>query len=388
MEKVSVIVPVYNNEKYVSECIESIINQSYGELEVILVDDGSVDNSGLLCDEYAIRDTRINVIHQKNKGVASARNRGIQSASGKYILFVDSDDYIEPNLIEMAVSSIKDADILSFGVYWEKSKECVELRNDKFCSGLLEGDSYIELLSTMIWDFNTSEIQRLTPYLCNKVFRRDRLVAASRCLDTRIFYGEDSTLLYLYLLEARSIYIMPEVLYHYRYVANSAVRKQRPDMLSNIGHIYENLFPFFSDSPYKDTLVPQLQKYISLRTCYAIDEQMGFDKRVKVLEFITDPAKFVEKKTIVYGCGKAGRDLVDFMMRYQETPVLWVDRDYLSYQSNGYNVKSPEEISSVDFECILVAVERQSVFEAIKKSLMKQGIMSDFIKWENPIRNY
>ena len=100
MSKISVIVPVYKAEKFLSNCIKSILNQTYHDLEVILVDDGSPDSSGQICEEYAKKDNRIKVIHQKNAGVAAARNVGLDLATGDYITFVDSDDYIRPQMYE------------------------------------------------------------------------------------------------------------------------------------------------------------------------------------------------------------------------------------------------------------------------------------------------
>lgn len=100
MELVSVIVPAYNVEKYLEKCINSIINQTYSNLEIILIDDGSPDKCGIICDEYAKKDKRIKVIHQKNAGLSAARNTGIENANGKYISFVDSDDYLSNDYIE------------------------------------------------------------------------------------------------------------------------------------------------------------------------------------------------------------------------------------------------------------------------------------------------
>ena len=97
---VSIIVPVYNVEEYLRECVDSILNQTYSDVEVILVDDGSTDQSGNICDEYAKMDSRIKVIHKKNGGVSAARNTGIGEASGEYLMFVDSDDAIHPELVE------------------------------------------------------------------------------------------------------------------------------------------------------------------------------------------------------------------------------------------------------------------------------------------------
>lgn len=105
---ISVIVPVYNVEKYVGKCIESIINQTYKNLEIILVDDGSSDNSGKICDGYAGIDSRIIVIHKKNAGLSEARNSGLDKASGEYVMFVDSDDYIDIRMLEVMYKRICD----------------------------------------------------------------------------------------------------------------------------------------------------------------------------------------------------------------------------------------------------------------------------------------
>jgi len=107
---ISIIVPVYNVEKYVSACIESVLNQTFNDLELILVDDGSNDNSGIICDTYMEKDERIRVIHQKNKGLSGARNRGVREARGKYICFLDSDDYISLDFCEKMQRMLEESD--------------------------------------------------------------------------------------------------------------------------------------------------------------------------------------------------------------------------------------------------------------------------------------
>ena len=103
---VSIVVPIYNVEEFLEQCIKSIINQTYNNLQIILVDDGSKDNSGKLCDQYAEKDNRIEVIHKSNGGLSDARNKGISKAKGKYIVFIDSDDYIESKYIELLYKAI------------------------------------------------------------------------------------------------------------------------------------------------------------------------------------------------------------------------------------------------------------------------------------------
>lgn len=118
MTMLSIIVPVYNVEKYLSKCIDSILAQTFTDFELILIDDGSPDNCGIICDEYAKKDSRIKVIHQKNQGVSAARNKGLDIAVGTYLGFVDSDDWIEPNMYEYMLRSINetDEDIIVCGI--------------------------------------------------------------------------------------------------------------------------------------------------------------------------------------------------------------------------------------------------------------------------------
>ena len=103
---ISIIIPIYNTETFLRQCVDSVINQTYKNLEIILVDDGSTDNSGKICDEYALKDNRIKVIHKKNGGVSSARNAGLDIAKGDYIGFVDSDDFIEKDMYESLLNTI------------------------------------------------------------------------------------------------------------------------------------------------------------------------------------------------------------------------------------------------------------------------------------------
>lgn len=123
-ELVSVIVPVYNVEKYLNRCIESILNQTYKNIEIILIDDGSTDNSGKMCDEYKIKDARIKVIHKENGGLSDARNVGLSTATGDYVTFIDSDDDIKFDYVEYLYDLIKKYDvkmsICSYNIVWPK----------------------------------------------------------------------------------------------------------------------------------------------------------------------------------------------------------------------------------------------------------------------------
>lgn len=132
---VSVIVPVYNVEKYLNKCVDSIINQTYKDLEIILVDDGSKDTSGEICDEYPDKDCRIKVIHKENGGLSSARNTGIDFSTGEILMFVDSDDYIDPRMVEILYKNMKthSADISMCDFYMLYENDKIEKCEDPAC---------------------------------------------------------------------------------------------------------------------------------------------------------------------------------------------------------------------------------------------------------------
>ena len=163
---ISVIVPVYKVEKCIHKCIESIINQTYDNLEIILIDDGSPDNCPKICDEYALRDNRIKVIHQENKGLSSARNKGIELAKGEYIGFVDSDDYIETSMFQDLYNAIVennvDISICNFYVINDKTKE-------KNVKNSCENKQYnkMEALKEILLDTH------IQSYAWNKLYKRN-----------------------------------------------------------------------------------------------------------------------------------------------------------------------------------------------------------------------
>ncbi|CAM5185029.1 putative glycosyltransferase EpsJ [Ureibacillus acetophenoni] len=139
--KVSIIVPIYNTELYLTDCVRSIINQTYQNLEVILVNDGSKDNSGIICDEFSKFDNRIKVIHKENGGVSSARNMGLDISTGDYIMFVDSDDWIENNAVDKLINIQNQGnfDVVMFGAYFEYTKQ------NKIVNFILRDEKYYEL---------------------------------------------------------------------------------------------------------------------------------------------------------------------------------------------------------------------------------------------------
>ena len=162
---ISIIIPVYKVEKYLEKCIQSVINQTYENLQIILVDDGSPDNCGKICDEYAKKDHRIEVIHKSNGGLSDARNKGLEIAKGEYIGFVDSDDYIEADMYEVLYNLLKqyNADV-SICNFYTVSQGKISIKNAD--NGINEYNR-IEILKEVLLDNN------IQSYAWNKLYKKE-----------------------------------------------------------------------------------------------------------------------------------------------------------------------------------------------------------------------
>lgn len=195
---ISVVVPIYNTESYLKKCVDSIINQTYTNIEIILVDDGSIDNSGKICDEYEKKDNRIRVLHKKNEGVSSARNKGIEEASGEYIGFVDSDDYIESTMYEKLLNSIinNKTDIAI----------CNYSSNNEF-------DLKKNILSQQEMFDLILDKDKFRGYTCNKIYKVELLKEIK--FNTDISLCEDLLFNCEYFIKCKNMSVVNEKLYNY-----------------------------------------------------------------------------------------------------------------------------------------------------------------------------
>ena len=286
MELISVIVPVYNVESYVAECIESIQNQTYMNLEIILVNDGSTDASGDICDQYAAYDERIQVIHKENAGVSAARNTGIESANGDYIGFVDSDDYIAPTMYEdmLKLMAEHDLDII----------ECTAFRNN--------GDTNIEGCNDGSLEiFNRDEALKMAMYDCfvavwSQLYKR-RVISDVRFPVGRKF--EDSAVSYLFIANTKRVGHINRCLYYYRLNPNSTTQtsfdaKSRWDFVLG----YEERLQYAIDHQlsYIDDCNSLLMKAVlSCLTAYyakPTGNQVYYDKCKKMIETYRNDASY------------------------------------------------------------------------------------------------
>lgn len=217
MPKVSIIIPVYNSENYISKCLDSVLNQTFDDIEIICIDDGSTDKSFNILNKYNIKEKRIILLTQENKGQGEARNKALDIAKGEYIYFLDSDDYIEPNLIEECIKKFNEtnADLICFNteVFGDTSSRLFK-RTEKYA--LLKFCGLLTL---------TGEIRdTLNVYLWNKMFKNDIIQKYKLRFPNDLYY-EDISFSKSYFLMTNKIYMDMRRFYHYRIHENSIMTK-------------------------------------------------------------------------------------------------------------------------------------------------------------------
>ncbi len=252
--KVSVIIPVYNTQSWLKECLDSVLRQTMDDFEVICVNDGSTDHSGSILREYAAKDTRFSVVSQSNQGQSAARNTGLKAARGQYIYFLDSDDYIEPDLLETACRELdsKDLDIVFFDTYvfGEKGikQEEIDVRNEYYTMSR----DYPEVSSGEDLLYGFLENGDFCSSVCRQVVRRELLMGHGLRFYEGIINEDDLYTFQVLMLAGRAAYIH-RVLFHRRLRLNSTVTK-----------------PLSFQSPYGYYVcVKEAYRFLSQRNCNA-----------------------------------------------------------------------------------------------------------------------
>lgn len=380
--KLSIVVPIYNTELYLNACLQSIVDQACPDMEILLIDDGSTDGSGMICREFADRDSRVVYIRQENKGLIGARRTGAGHALGEFLMYVDSDDWIDEGMAEFLVQQIGDADMATTGVHYETGPGMVVEYLDQYSEGEYGGADKESLLKTMLYDTDSDTLQRLTPWIWNKLYRTEIVRQVYRNLDADNNFAEDSAFLYNYLIISGAVRICHKCFYHYRYRTDSMFHGGNPHMLSDINKAYLALVPGFTKHPLSENLLSQLQHWVSVTAVMAVNGGMGFASQLHIPEFMLDTDGLKGKRIVLYGAGKAGQDYYRQLTKMEYEVVLWVD----SNDSPIENVMKPCAVLDIEYDVILISVSRPEYVESIKQSLSDIGIGEEKLMWKKPVR--
>lgn len=232
MPQFSVIVPVYKAERYIAQCIESVLKQTFSDFELILVDDGSPDKSGEICDSYAKMDSRIHVLHKKNGGVTAARGDGLRIATGDYVLFLDSDDYYTPDLLGAVKTNIDlyAPEMVAFGYTRFFENRTVVVKN-RYTAGMYIGDQLEEIRHYLVYDptLPSMNFSGIIYGLSAKAIKRAYLLQYWDRVPVEIKIGEDLAMTVLLIKHCESLSILDHVGYCYRDTPGSAVHSFHAD---------------------------------------------------------------------------------------------------------------------------------------------------------------
>ena len=375
---ISVIIPIYQIDRYVGSCIESVMNQTYKNLEIILVDVGSEDRGAELCDLYAKKDSRIKVIHKKNGGLVSARKAGVKIATGEYVGYVDGDDWVDEKFYEIMVKSAiqYNSDLVVAGFSRDLFSTSTKISNE-IPAGDYEGER-LDRLKKNMFQFEAFSRVGVTTYVWNKLFKCRKLFDCQMNVDDAISIGEDAAVVYPYIMLCERVNIIDNFGYHYRQREDSMLKRTVAYSKETIGlnKLYMYLMNCTKGFPKKFEYEQQIRDFI-LGIC--IMRSGGVLKEVQQ-NFSPYDGEFYNSDIIVYSAGTFGQQLVRRIEENNYCNIVgWVDEDYREYRRCCLNVDPIEMVDFHEFDYILLATVDSTIAEKIKSRLIWRGIQKEKI---------
>ena len=375
---ISVIIPVFNVKKYLRQCIESVQNQSYYDMEIILIDDGSTDGSGEICDEYAETDGRIKVIHQENRGPMSARKTGLEASSSEYVIFADADDWIDADMYEKLMDIMKRyrVDVVISGHIndnWSPENPVWKIHGSYVhVPGLyLKDDLDEEFYSKLIYGSGDYFGWGISPSLVDKLVKKSIIYPYLMRVDERIRDGDDSACIYPMLINVASLYICDFFCYHHIKRADSLCHESDWGYFERIKILQDSMEEAFQKSEFRDVLMPQLDRFIlemflkNLQPIYHVPMQFQHEQYLFPFEHVKTGSKVV-----LYGAGKVGREFYKQIAASSYCEIIaWVDSNFASLKNAESGIKAPELIKEISFDYIIIAVLSENAAQEIKKLL-------------------
>ena len=261
------IISVYNVEPYIKKCLDSVINQTHNSLEILLINDGSTDKSGRICEEYAKSDSRVRVFHGNNRGASAARNVGLINSTGQYIGFVDADDWIEPDMFAVLLRAAKENDVpISVTNYYRdtENESIAVINKDPITQGVISTKDM--LLFSLKRDYHTG----FCGYIWNKLFKADVILCGNHLFDENIFFAEDALFCTSVILDNRCtcVYI-DKPLYHYQIRQASLSNRNPLGIRRSTLTVYETIGNLLDSNGFNDVSIWAKRFHCFMASYYA-----------------------------------------------------------------------------------------------------------------------
>lgn len=378
----SVIVPIYNVDKYLARCVYSIIHQKYRNIEIILIDDGSIDQSYRICDDFAEKDNRIVVIHQSNKGLVCARKTGLMMARGEYITFVDGDDWIESDMYLKLIDILEktNADIVDSGFFYNANNLLLEKRLGRNVYQL-DVENRHDIFMTLM---GLNDSNRIIPNIWSKIFRSNIIKESYKNVPDSMQYGEDVISFLYCIMKSQKMIQTDDIFYHYNYRQNSLSHFKSLSFVKRELELWEYCGNIIleCDGMMTQNEVDRLLFY-KLYDAFGVLMNQEFD----AIQYYSFPCvnKLFNKKIVIYGAGRVGKDYLTQISKYEKCQIVgWIDRKYRDYNFKYRDVQGIEDLEKITYDIILIAVEKEVVAAEIKCALLKSGVPEIKILWNKP----
>lgn len=390
----SIVVPVYNVAPYLDRSIQSMLKQTYHNIEIILVNDGSTDGSKEICEKYAQLDSRVKFITQENKGASAARRNGIRMAKGSYMSFLDPDDYIDSDLYKQLMACKADFDVVIS--QWIRESEGGTRRCfDTIRPGAYQTQADMEFLLRHLINISLpgGDINirpGIAAYLWNKLFRTELVREVVEGITVDLPIANDRPIIYGAMLKCNSVLITEICGYHYQVRNNSITHTVDINCrhLKNTCEFYDLMESMLDGDPRREILLPQLQ----MKTAEDITRapvRMGFPEEAK-LQLKTPIFPFINllngKQIALCGAGLVGCGYRRQIQKWRICQIaLWVDEDWEEYTRTGMEVGSLDDLYHGEFDCIVIAVSDEAAANRIRQKLVLMGFQDSDILWKAPL---
>lgn len=372
-KKISIIIPVYNKEIYLIQCIESVCRQTYHNFEIILVNDGSTDRSGEICYEMSKKDSRIKYICQQNSGQTMARKNGLETATSEHIAYIDADDWIESTYVETLMKPINEddeIDLVTSGIIFEQDGNR-RIQKDNVHEGRYFSNELKPVVRNVIYCDETDG-QGISHSMSGKIFKKSLLEETFSNIDQRITLWEDGIAIFYYMCRVKSMYALDYAGYHYIQYSTSTIHKFEEKKIDQIHLIRKNYIEIAKKFEIYEDVKEPIAKHISWIYAIALGRTMLLEYE---LQFII-PSFIRNKKNniVIYGAGRRGFQLKKQLQKYVNINVVaWVDRNYEKFDKQ-LAVKGVAHLKNIEYDYILIAIEKAEVVHEVICELLDQGI--------------